>query len=145
MKRYIKLQTRTEVTILVTISSLQFIDWLIYKENYGKFYRHLFGVRTKDDNNLVYCGRAGCGLIIDFGSDVQRFQIGQEVWFLSPFWSVGTCSKTVVLDEMFVGEKPSNLSDKFAASLAYSGSKAILYVEELDSFHLSRKRLTIFS
>lgn len=42
-------------------------------------------------------GRDCTGVITDLGKDVNRLEIGDEVWVTVPFWSQGCLSQTVLV------------------------------------------------
>lgn len=72
----------------------------------------------------VTLGRDCSGVVVDIGPGVQKLDVGDEVWAVSPFWAGGTISEFVLLPEELVARKPRGVGFEGAASLPYAGCLA---------------------
>lgn len=80
----------------------------------------------------VTLGRDCTGIVTDIGKNVKRIDIGDEVWLTVPFWAQGTMSQTIVVPEIRVSKKPSNVGFEGACSVPYSGCIALDALEKCD-------------
>ncbi len=83
----------------------------------------LFQVRKS--NFSVILGRDCSGIIVDVGSNVTKFEVGDEVWLSIPYWMSGTLMEFISVKENFVSHKPERLDFLEAASLPYSSCIAL--------------------
>ncbi len=65
------------------------------------------------------------GVVTSVGNDVQKFQVGDQVFFSNPLDRDGGYADFVIVDERFVARKPAYLSWIDAASLPVAGLTAI--------------------
>jgi len=96
-----------EVVIQVAATSVNPIDWLVRDGGAKSFVKVKFPV-------ILGCELAG--KIVEIGSRVTRFQIGDEVFAMMPtHW--GANAERVVLAENLVVKKPAKLSMREAAAI----------------------------
>ncbi|MEL6842964.1 MAG: NADP-dependent oxidoreductase, partial [Bacteroidota bacterium] len=55
-------------------------------------------------------GIDGAGTILDMGSEVNGFQIGDEVFFYRAFTDIGTWAEQIVIDAQYVASIPQSLN-----------------------------------
>lgn len=73
--------------------------------------------RPAPDGDPRILGFDAAGVVLAIGSDVTRFQVGDEVMYAGEFTRDGSNAELQVVDERIVGHKPSNLSFEDAAAL----------------------------
>lgn len=78
---------------------------------------------AKEELPLIL-GRDCTGVVVEIGAEVSNFDIGDEVWLVSPFWRSGTLAEYVLATEDMVAKKPNRLSFEEAASIPYAGCLA---------------------
>eukprot|EP01132_Coremiostelium_polycephalum_P002812 gene2812-3497_t len=69
-------------------------------------------------------GRDCSGEVVEVGSDVWDFKVGDMVWGASAPFSNGTHSEYVLMDETEIARKPKNLSHLESASIPFAGLTA---------------------
>lgn len=72
----------------------------------------------------ITLGRDCSGIVVEIGPSVNRFEIGDEVWLVSPFWSSGTIAEYVLTTEDMIAKKPKGMGFEAASSVPYSGCLA---------------------
>jgi NADPH:quinone reductase-like Zn-dependent oxidoreductase len=96
-----------EVIVQVAATSVNPVDWLVRDGGATSFVRIKFPV-------ILGCDLAG--QIVEVGSKVKRFAVGEEVFAMMPHdW--GAHAERVALAESLVVKKPAGLSMREAASL----------------------------
>lgn len=73
----------------------------------------------------IILGRSCCGIIVEIGQNVTKFDIGDEVYLSTPYWAQGTVSEFCIAKEFRVGHKPKRIGFEGAAGLPYVGSLAL--------------------
>ncbi|MDC3048188.1 zinc-binding alcohol dehydrogenase family protein, partial [Synechococcus sp. AH-736-A19] len=79
-------------------------------------------------------GYDASGIVVDVGSSVSRFKIGDEVFYAGQINRQGSNGEYHIVDERIVGQKPSSLSHLEAA--AYPLVSLTAWEILLDCFHL---------
>lgn len=102
----------TEVLIEVRAASINPIDYKVLRGDYKAFKKLRFPAPM---------GRDVSGTITAVGSEVRRFQVGDEVFSRVGEDHVGTLAEYVTADESHIARKPDNLSHEEAASLPLVG------------------------
>eukprot|EP01121_Diplochlamys_sp_Union-15-3_P004596 TRINITY_DN14780_c0_g1_i1.p1 TRINITY_DN14780_c0_g1~~TRINITY_DN14780_c0_g1_i1.p1 ORF type:complete len:365 (+),score=60.26 TRINITY_DN14780_c0_g1_i1:36-1130(+) len=72
----------------------------------------------------ITLGRDGSGTVVDVGSDVWNFKVGDEVWFTPNPFEEGTFAEFSVVSEFHASLKPKTLTHHQSASIAYTGVTA---------------------
>ncbi|CAP86014.1 hypothetical protein E8E15_007368 [Penicillium rubens] len=65
------------------------------------------------------------GIVTEIGSDVNKFQVGDEVYTRLPEISRGSCSEFVLCTEKYISLKPPSLSFEDAASIPLAAMTAL--------------------
>ncbi|KAL0277783.1 UNVERIFIED_CONTAM: hypothetical protein PYX00_004947 [Menopon gallinae] len=133
-----------EILIQVKSASVDVVDIKI-SYGYGRALRRLLNSSAKDELPLIL-GRDCAGVVVEIGAKVTNFDIGDEVWLVSPFWCSGTLAEYVLTTEDMVAKKPSRLSFEAAASIPYAGCLAYDACKKAGIIdNSSRKRVLIHS
>jgi len=106
-----------EVVIQVHACSLNPLDTWV-RNGYG---RHLF--ETQRTLPFVI-GRDCSGIVVDIGTNVWNFKVGDEVYAASSPLDTGCQAQFVALSEHSVSKKPKNLTHIESASIPYVGLTA---------------------
>lgn len=61
------------------------------------------------------------GIVVEVGSKVKNFKVGDEVFSRVPDFRIGTFAEYIAIDENFVAPKPKNISMEEAASIPLVG------------------------
>ncbi|XP_073987598.1 NAD(P)H oxidoreductase RTN4IP1, mitochondrial-like isoform X1 [Rhodnius prolixus] len=91
-------------------------------------------------------GREGAGIVVEIGSKVKDFEIGDQVYFVTDPWSSGTLAEYVVLDTKDVAKMPSGIVFEVAASFPYSATlawTAVVVEAKLSNRNAHTKRILI--
>ena len=91
--------------------------------------------RMEPENGPNILGYDAAGVVKEIGSEVSKFQVGDEVFYAGDLTRPGTNAELHIVDERIVGKKPSSLDFSEAAGLPLTSITAweILF----DSFSLS--------
>jgi NADPH2:quinone reductase len=76
-------------------------------------------------NELKTLGWDASGIIVELGTEVKNFKIGDHVYYAGAIDRPGSNSQYQVVDERIVGQKPKSLTFKEAAALPLSYPKDI--------------------
>lgn len=101
----------SQVRIKVLSAALNPADWKLVE--YGA--QTLPVSPTEDAPFLI--GFDAAGTIVELGSDVNSFELGDAVYLMTPFSAFGTVSEYIVADAQHVARKPSTQSFDEAASV----------------------------
>jgi NADPH:quinone reductase-like Zn-dependent oxidoreductase len=74
---------------------------------------------------------------------VNKFEIGDEVWFAMPYWMPGIMAEYVIVKERHIARKPKGKGFEIAASIPYAGTvawDAMVNQAHLDSIRTYGKR-----
>ncbi|CAH0551046.1 unnamed protein product [Brassicogethes aeneus] len=115
-----------EVLVNVKAGSVQVIDAQVclgYGRNLRRILRRIF--RQSNSDLPIVLGRDCSGIISDLGCNVKRLEVGDDVWLTVPFWSQGSLSQNVLVDQNRVSKKPKNIGFEGACSLPYAGCLAL--------------------
>lgn len=82
-------------------------------------------------------GYDGAGIVVDKGTEVDIYKLGDDVFFTGDFRRNGSNAQYVALDEMSVGPKPKTLTFEQAAAMPLISLTA--YEILFDRMHLSEK------
>ena len=85
-------------------------------------------------SGFLVLGYDASGIVVDVGSSVSRFKIGDEVFYAGQINRQGSNGEYHIVDERIVGQKPSSLSHLEAAS--YPLVSLTAWEILLDCFHL---------
>lgn len=87
------------------------------------------GVTPYELSYPLILGFDGAGIVEAVGSCVERFQVGDEVWFCDSSFSGGCYAEYTVVDEVLLAKKPSALSfvEAAAVPLAFITAWEALY------------------
>jgi len=66
-------------------------------------------------------GHDVAGIVIEVGSKVKNFKVGDEIFSRVPDFHIGTFAEFIAIDENFVALKPKNISMEEAASIPLVG------------------------
>lgn len=83
-------------------------------------------------------GWDGAGIIVDKGSRVKLFRVGDEVYFTGSLSKNGSNAEFVALDQEIIGRKPKKLSFEEAAAMPLTTVTA--YEALFDRMHLSEAK-----
>lgn len=83
-------------------------------------------------------GWDGAGIVVDKGSRVKLFRIGDGVYFTGSLSKNGSNAEFVALDQEIIGRKPKNLSFEEAAAMPLTTVTA--YEALFDRMHLSEAK-----
>lgn len=72
------------------------------------------------------------GVVVEVGSGVKNFKVGDEVFSRVPQENMGTVAEFVAVDSKVVAHKPENVTFEKAASLPLTGLTAIQALEKVD-------------
>lgn len=111
-----------DILVAVKAASLNPIDYKIVE---GKL---------KDMLKLnlpVTIGYDVSGVVVEKGSDVPKFEIGDEVYARVPQEQMGTVAEFVVVQSNLVAKKPENISFEQASGLPLTGLTAIQALEKV--------------
>lgn len=61
------------------------------------------------------------GIVVEIGSKVKNFKVGDEIFSRVPDFQIGTFAEFIAIDENFVAPKPKNISMEEAASIPLVG------------------------
>lgn len=136
-----------EVLVQVKAASVDLVDIKICS-GYGRILRKQL---SRYNNNVVgefpvVLGRDCAGIIVDIGQKVNKFEIGDEVWFTVPYWLPGTMAEYVVVKERHVARKPKGIGFEIATSIPYAGTiawDALINQAHLDSMKTCGKRILV--
>lgn len=71
------------------------------------------------------------GIVVAKGTEVQNFELGNEVYSRVPQEQMGTIAEYVAIDSSFVAKKPTNSTFEEAAALPLAGLTAIQALERV--------------
>uniref|UniRef100_A0A8D8TUU6 Reticulon-4-interacting protein 1 homolog, mitochondrial n=1 Tax=Cacopsylla melanoneura TaxID=428564 RepID=A0A8D8TUU6_9HEMI len=136
-----------QILVKVYAGSIDAVDIRI-ASGYASTLRRLL---TKHNHNAkthvpVVLGRDCAGVVVEVGSAVSKFDIGDEVWSAVPSYCQGALAEFVVLKEDLVSKKPKTLSFEESVSLAYSGSLAwdvVFHKANLNTSNAESKKILI--
>ncbi|PNF39954.1 hypothetical protein B7P43_G15953 [Cryptotermes secundus] len=136
-----------EVLVQVKAASVDLVDLKICS-GYGRVLRKQL---SRYNNNVVgefpvVLGRDCAGIIVDIGQKVNKFEIGDEVWFAVPYWMPGTMAEYVVVKERHIARKPKGIGFEIATSIPYAGTvawDALVNQAHLDSVKTCDKRFDV--
>lgn len=117
----------TDILIRVRAASIHRVDNRI-ANGYGRNLRRMIqNYNTYDHQELpLVIGRGCAGIVEGVGRSSQSgLEIGDEVWFASPWYEAGVTSQLVVAPESRISRKPFIIGFEGAASLPYSGCIAL--------------------
>lgn len=60
------------------------------------------------------------GTVVEAGANATSFQVGDDVFAMTPFDQFGAFAEYIVIDEQFVARKPENVTFEQAASVPYA-------------------------
>mmetsp|Transcript_62969 Transcript_62969/g.73289 ORF Transcript_62969/g.73289 Transcript_62969/m.73289 type:complete len:351 (+) Transcript_62969:24-1076(+) len=89
-----------------------------------------------NEKNPLVVGYDASGVVIEVGSDVKYYKVGDEVFYLGDVRKKGTNASEHVVDERIVGPKPKSLTHAQAAAIplvfatAWEGLTAQLKISE---------------
>ena len=66
-------------------------------------------------------GHDVAGIVVEVGSKVKKFKVGDEVFSRVPDFHIGAFAEFIAIDETFVAPKPKNISMEEAASIPLVG------------------------
>ena len=66
-------------------------------------------------------GHDVAGIVVEVGSEVKNFKVGDEVFSRVPDFHIGAFAEYIAIDESFVAPKPKNISLEEAASIPLVG------------------------
>lgn len=66
-------------------------------------------------------GHDVAGIVVEVGSKVKNFQVGDEIFSRVPDFHIGAFAEYIAIDESFVSSKPKNISMEEAASIPLVG------------------------
>uniref|UniRef100_A0AAX7TZN1 NAD(P)H oxidoreductase RTN4IP1, mitochondrial n=1 Tax=Astatotilapia calliptera TaxID=8154 RepID=A0AAX7TZN1_ASTCA len=122
------ISSATEVMIKVHAVSLNPLD-VAMRGGYGakllKLRRDPLSVMDNDTEFPLILGRDLSGVVVDCGSGVTHFALGDEVWAAVPPWKQGSLAEYVTLTEYEVSHKPKVLSHIEAASIPYVANTSL--------------------
>lgn len=104
--------TEHEILVEMKAASINPIDWKIVKGGL-KFL-------TKPQFPLIL-GSDGAGIIVDIGSKVSNFKLGDEVFFRCDKNNIGTYAEYLAIPEELTALKPKNMNFEEAASIPLVG------------------------
>jgi len=108
------------VLIQVRAASVDSVDLRI-ASGYGRALRRHLNKYNKGFGEFpVVLGRDCSGVVMDVGSDVKCYEIGDRVWLSTPYWSQGLMSEYICVSESHVAKMPSQLMYEGGASIPYS-------------------------
>jgi NADPH:quinone reductase-like Zn-dependent oxidoreductase len=111
-----------DILVAVKAASINPIDYKIVE---GK----LKGMLTL--NLPVTMGYDVSGIVVEKGSDVLNFEIGDEVYSRAPQEQMGTIAEFVSVNSNLVAKKPENISFEQASGLPLTGLTAIQALEKV--------------
>lgn len=94
--------------------------------------------RAQVESQPRILGWDGAGIIVDKGSRVKLFRVGDEVFFTGSLSRNGSNAEFVALDHEIIGRKPKNLSFEEAAAMPLTTVTA--YEALFDRMHLSESK-----
>ena len=80
--------------------------------------------KSKLEESYRVLGWDAVGKIVAIGSDVELFEVGDEVYYAGDITRPGSNSEYQLIDERIVGHKPKSLSNAEAAALPLTGLTA---------------------
>lgn len=136
-----------EVLVQVKAASVDLVDLKICS-GYGRVLRKQL---RRYSNNMggefpIVLGRDCAGIIVEIGQKVNKFEIGDEVWFAVPYWMPGTMAEYVVVKESHITKKPKGIGFEVATSIPYAGSvawDALVNQAHLNSLTAHDKRILV--
>ncbi|KRT80356.1 hypothetical protein AMK59_6486 [Oryctes borbonicus] len=135
---------KNEVLVNVKAASLNTVDLAICK-GYGSLIRKAMAKVYKNSYELpITLGRDCTGIVVDIGRNVNRLEVGDEVWLTAPFWASGTMTEYIVAPEYKVSLKPKTIGFEGAASLPYSGSTVLSVLRKIDITSQNANTKTVF-
>lgn len=92
--------------------------------------------KQENDDSFTVLGRDAAGIVVETGTDVELFKVGDEVYYPGSPTVEGTEMDYHIIDERMVGLKPNNLSFAEAAALPLTA---------LTSYEAFHDRLQLFN
>jgi len=80
--------------------------------------------KSKVEENYRVLGWDAVGKVVAVGSEVELFNVGDEVYYAGDITRPGSNSQYQLMDERIVGRKPKSLNDAEAAALPLTGITA---------------------
>jgi len=113
-----------EVIVQVKASSIDNMDLKI-SSGYGKVIRRQHNLYSKvygKNQFPLILGRECSGRIVEVGSKVEDFEVGDEVFAAVPYYACGIASELALIPAEWIAKKPRKLNHEAAASLPYSAT-----------------------
>lgn len=101
----------SQVRVKVLSAALNPADWKLIEHG-----AQIFPVSPTEDAPFRV-GFDAAGTIVELGTDVADFQVGDAVYLMTPFTNIGTVGEYLVANAQFVARKPSTLTFDEAASV----------------------------
>lgn len=136
-----------QILVKVCAGSIDAVDIRI-ATGYASTLRRLLTAQNHNRKTHVpvVLGRDCAGVVVEVGSAVSKFEIGDEVWAAVPSYKQGMLAEFVVLREDLASKKPHTLSFEESTSLAYSGSiawDAVFHKALLNTSNAENKKILI--
>lgn len=118
-----------EVLVRIRATAVNSADWRLRKAD-PFLVRLMFGFFKP---RIKILGIVFSGVVEDMGSDVTRFQVGDEIFGLTPTAILGCNAEYLALPETSaLALKPQNLSHEEAACLPFGGHTALHFLKKAD-------------
>lgn len=137
-----------EVIVQIKAASIDDMDLKI-SSGYGKVIRrqhHLYSKVYGKSQFPFILGRECSGRIVEIGSKVEEFEVGDEVFAAVPYYACGTASEFALIPAEWIAKKPKKLNHEAAASLPYSAAivwNALVHQASFNQHNTSGKRVLI--
>jgi len=137
-----------EVIVQIKAASIDDMDLKI-SSGYGKVIRrqhHLYSKVYGKSQFPFILGRECSGRIVEIGSKVDDFEVGDEIFAAVPYYACGTASEFALMSAEWIAKKPKKLNYEAAASLPYSAAivwNALVNQASFNQHNTSGKRVLI--
>jgi len=137
-----------EVIVQIKAASIDDMDLKI-SSGYGKVIRrqhHLYSKVYGKSQFPFILGRECSGRIVEIGSKVDDFEVGDEIFAAVPYYACGTASEFALMSAEWIAKKPKKLNYEAAASLPYSAAivwNALVNQALFNQHNTSGKRVLI--